>query len=130
MGAGKSGLGDVQAVRKRLMDVELQYNQFAASIKEKQSHGALVPENDYQKLYELDLERKKLAGQLEKLEGDDSPTSGATAGLSGSASSRQPPLPDKPAVPPTGTAGCCAARSARKRSPRWSAPGPASPSRG
>ena len=72
----KSGLGDVQEIRKRLMDVELQYNQLAASIKEKQSHGALVPENDYQKLYELDLERKKLAGQIEKSESDEKPAEG------------------------------------------------------
>ncbi len=52
------------------MDAELQYNQLAASIKEKQSGGMLVREEDYQKLYELDLQRKKLAGQLETLESD------------------------------------------------------------
>ncbi len=60
----KSGLGDVQQIRKRLMDVELQYNQLAASIKEKQSGGVVVREEDYQKLYELDLQQKKLAGQI------------------------------------------------------------------
>ena len=64
----KSGLGDVQQVRKKLMDVELQYNQLAASIKEKQSSGIVVREDDYQKLYELDQNRKRLAEQIEKLE--------------------------------------------------------------
>ena len=64
----KSGLGDVQQVRKKLMDVELQYNQLAASIKEKQSSGMPVREDDYQKLYELDLQRKSLAKQIESQE--------------------------------------------------------------
>ena len=54
----KSGLGDVQQVRQRLMDVELQCNQLAAAIKEKQSGGIVVPEADYQRLYELDLQRR------------------------------------------------------------------------
>ena len=66
----KSGLGDVQHIRKNLMDAELQYNQLAASIKEKQSAGSIVSEGDYQKLYELDLQQKKLAGQLDTLESD------------------------------------------------------------
>ena len=39
----KSGLGDVQEIRKRLMEVELQYNQLAASIKEKQSQRRPCP---------------------------------------------------------------------------------------
>ena len=38
------------------MDVEHQCNQFAAAIKEKRSAGVLVPEADYQKLYELNIE--------------------------------------------------------------------------
>ena len=64
----KSGLGDVQQVRKRLMEVELQSNQLAAAIKEKQSTGMPVREEDYQKLYELDQEQKKLAAQIESTE--------------------------------------------------------------
>jgi len=67
----KSGMGDVQQIRKRLMDVELQYNQLAATIKDKQSSGMLVREEDYQKLYELDLEKKRLAKQLEVKEQED-----------------------------------------------------------
>ncbi|MFZ5829678.1 MAG: ATP-dependent Clp protease ATP-binding subunit, partial [Planctomycetota bacterium] len=64
----KSGLGDVQQSRQRLVEVEHQYNQLAASIKERQSSGVLVREEDYQKLYELDLQRKKLAEQIEGME--------------------------------------------------------------
>jgi len=66
----KSGLGDAQQLRKSLMDVELQCNQLAASIKEKQSSGIMVREEEYQKLYELDQNRKKLAQQLETIEAD------------------------------------------------------------
>ncbi len=69
----KSGLGDVQDIRKRLMDAQLQYNQLAAGIKEKQSAGSMVREEDYQKLYELDLQQKKLATQLETSESDEKP---------------------------------------------------------
>jgi ATP-dependent Clp protease ATP-binding subunit ClpB len=72
----KSGLGDVQQVRQRLMGVELRCNQLAAAIKEKQSGGILVPEADYQKLYELDLQRKNLAAQLEASEEGEKPKSG------------------------------------------------------
>jgi ATP-dependent Clp protease ATP-binding subunit ClpB len=76
----KSGLGDSQQLRQRMMDADLQCNQLSASIKEKQSRGILVPETDYQKLYELDQNRKKLAQQLETLEADsdgDKPAKGA-----------------------------------------------------
>ncbi|MEN6404951.1 MAG: ATP-dependent chaperone ClpB [Thermoguttaceae bacterium] len=69
----KSGMGDVQQIRKRLMDVELQSNQLSAVIKEKQSTGQIVREEDYQKLYELDQQHKKLAKQLEGIESDDKP---------------------------------------------------------
>ena len=73
----KSGMGDVQQIRKRLMDAELHYNQLAAAIKDKQSSGMLVREEDYQKLYELDLEQKRLSKQLEtKEQEDDKPANG------------------------------------------------------
>jgi ATP-dependent Clp protease ATP-binding subunit ClpB len=73
----KSGMGDVQQIQKRLMDAELHYNQLAAAIKDKQSSGMLVREEDYQKLYELDMERKRLAKQLETQEQDEKPVEGA-----------------------------------------------------
>ena len=77
----KSGLGNVQDIRKQLMDIEHQYGQLAASIKEKQSSGVLVREEDYQKLYELDLQQKKLAAQLEKMATDDKPAGDGTRRL-------------------------------------------------
>jgi ATP-dependent Clp protease ATP-binding subunit ClpB len=74
----KSGMGDVQQIRKRLVEVERQYNQLAATIKEKQSSGVMVREEDYQKLYELDLEQKRLSKQLETKESEDEkPSEGA-----------------------------------------------------
>lgn len=66
----KSGLGDSQQVRQRLMEVELQSSQLAASIKEKQSAGMPVSEGDYQKLYELDMQQKELAKQVESQEAE------------------------------------------------------------
>jgi ATP-dependent Clp protease ATP-binding subunit ClpB len=61
----KSGLGSVHEIRRRQGEVEHNFNQLATQIKEKQSSGVLVGEEDYRRLYEFDLERKRLAGQLE-----------------------------------------------------------------
>lgn len=74
----KSGLGNVHQIRSRQAEVEHQFNQLSAAIKEKQSAGILVPEEDYRRLYELDLERKRLDEQLERLEaaGDGQPAEG------------------------------------------------------
>jgi ATP-dependent Clp protease ATP-binding subunit ClpB len=77
----KSGLGDSQQLRKHLMDVELQCNQLSAAIKEKQSRGVMVPETDYQKLYELDQNRKHLAQQLEKQEAESQDAEKPAAGV-------------------------------------------------
>jgi len=67
----KSGLGDIHQIRSRLADVELQYNQLGAAIKEKQSSGLPVGEEDYQKLYELDIQKKQLAEQMETAESNE-----------------------------------------------------------
>lgn len=67
----KSGLGSVHEIRERLGEAELAFNQLGAAIKERQSSGQFVGEDDYRKLYELDLQRKKLAEQLERA--DDAP---------------------------------------------------------
>ena len=61
----KAGLGDVHQVRQQLADVDRQYDQLGAAIKEKQSSGVRVPEGDFQKLYEVEMQRKKLRGRLE-----------------------------------------------------------------
>ena len=63
--AEKLGLGDVQETRKRLDQVQLEYSRLSASIKEKQANGLPVPETDYQKLYELDVQRRQLEQRLE-----------------------------------------------------------------
>jgi len=63
-----AGLVDVRELRRQLDQSELSFNQLAAAIKQNQSAGVPVSEADYQKLYELDLQRKKLAGQLEGAE--------------------------------------------------------------
>jgi ATP-dependent Clp protease ATP-binding subunit ClpB len=74
----KSGLGDVHQIRAQLADVERQFNQLSAGIKEKQSSGILVREEDYQRLYELDQQKRRLAEQLETAEasGDGQPADG------------------------------------------------------
>ena len=44
---------------------ELEFSQLDASIKEKQSAGIPVAEEDYQRLYELDVQRRKLRQRME-----------------------------------------------------------------
>jgi ATP-dependent Clp protease ATP-binding subunit ClpB len=65
--AEKLGLGDVAAVQRRLEDAKLRYDQQTAKIKEQQTAGR-VDEAAYQKLYELDVERKKLEKHLDDAE--------------------------------------------------------------
>jgi ATP-dependent Clp protease ATP-binding subunit ClpB len=67
--AEKLGVGDIQKVRQEAERVELEYTQLDAAIKEKQSSGIPVGEENYQRLYELDVQRRKLAARIEA-EGD------------------------------------------------------------
>jgi ATP-dependent Clp protease ATP-binding subunit ClpB len=76
----KAGLGDVQQMRTKLDETEHQFNQLAATIKEKQSSGVLVPETDYQRLYELDIQRKNLTQRLEAAEPTAAPSSTSSSG--------------------------------------------------
>jgi ATP-dependent Clp protease ATP-binding subunit ClpB len=62
----KSGLGSIQDIRRRLNDVELEFNRLSAAIKEKQSSGIPASEADFQRLYELHQEKNRLAGQVDK----------------------------------------------------------------
>ena len=64
----KLGLGDVKGVREKLEQVDLEYGQLEASIRERQSTGLPVEESDFQKLFKLDQERKNLRQQAEKQE--------------------------------------------------------------
>jgi ATP-dependent Clp protease ATP-binding subunit ClpB len=65
--AEKLGLGDVAEVQRRMEDVKLRYDQQAAKVREQQAAGR-VDETAYQKLYELDVERKNLQKHLEDAE--------------------------------------------------------------
>ncbi len=61
----KSGLGDVHQIRSRLGDVELEHKHLAARINQKQSEGMIPREEEFQKLYELENEKKRLQQQLD-----------------------------------------------------------------
>lgn len=96
----KAGLGGVQQMRNRLAEIEHQASQLSAHIKEKQSAGEPVPESDYQQLYQLDVERKKLDEQLDEVEETE-----------------------KDGEQKVGKR-LLRARSGRTKSPKWSPPGP------
>ena len=63
--AEKLGLGDVEKVREQLDKLALEFQQLNTAIKEKQAAGLAVPETDYQRLYEIDVQRKSLEQRLE-----------------------------------------------------------------
>ena len=63
--AEKSGLDDVQKVRQQLEAVTHEFVSLDATIKDQQSRGMPVSESGYQKLYELDLQRRQLADRME-----------------------------------------------------------------
>jgi ATP-dependent Clp protease ATP-binding subunit ClpB len=71
--AEKSGVGSVQELRQQLDQVEHEFERAGLQIKERQSVGQPVEESLYQKLYELDVKRKTLAGRLET-EGSEHPS--------------------------------------------------------
>lgn len=68
--AEKLGLGDVQGVREQLEKAELEYAQIEAAIRDKQSSGQLVDEQDYQRLFEVEQRRKKLRATVEQQEAE------------------------------------------------------------
>jgi ATP-dependent Clp protease ATP-binding subunit ClpB len=76
----KMGLGDVQQTRNQLDKVELEFQQLSAQIKEKQAAGMPIEESLYQRLYQLDVERKKLLKHLEELAPAERDTREATSG--------------------------------------------------
>jgi ATP-dependent Clp protease ATP-binding subunit ClpB len=63
--AEKLGRGDIQKVRQEAEQVELEFAHLDAAIKEKQSAGMPVGEEEYQRLYELDVRRRKLHEAIE-----------------------------------------------------------------
>lgn len=71
--AEKLGLNDVQNVRQQLDQVNAEYQQLEARIRDTQSQGQQVPENDYQRLFELDKQRQALQRTIEQDEQQDKP---------------------------------------------------------
>ena len=63
----KLGLGDVQQTRAQLDKVDLEFQQLQTAIKEKQAAGMAIEEKDFQQLYQLDVERKKLLKRVEEI---------------------------------------------------------------
>ena len=63
--AEKLGVGDIQKVRQEAEQVELEYGQLETAINEKQSTGLPVQEEDFQRMYELDVKRKQLQKRIE-----------------------------------------------------------------
>ena len=63
--AEKLSMVDIQTVRKELEAIELQFSQLDTDIKNKQSSGLPVSEQDYRQLYELDVARKKMHQDIE-----------------------------------------------------------------
>lgn len=66
--AEKLTMGDVQKTREELSEVQFHYEQLDAKIKEIMRIGMPVPEDDYQKLYELDTRKKQLEKTVEAQE--------------------------------------------------------------
>ena len=79
--AEKLGVGSAQELRKQLDEVQLAFDQAGIQIKERQASGHPVAEEQYQKLYELDVKRKQLQQRLEQegseKEGKDAAKAGA-----------------------------------------------------
>jgi ATP-dependent Clp protease ATP-binding subunit ClpB len=63
--AEKLGVGSTQELRKQLDEVQRAFDQAGVQIKERQASGQPVSEEIYQRLYELDVQRKQLAQRLE-----------------------------------------------------------------
>ncbi len=60
----KLGRGDVQKTRQEQEEVNFEFEQLDAAIKQKSAAGGAIPEEDYQRLYEFDVRRKQLDEQI------------------------------------------------------------------
>ncbi|MBN2476068.1 MAG: ATP-dependent chaperone ClpB [Pirellulales bacterium] len=63
--AEKLGIGDVQKLRQELAEVKLRFEQLDSAIKQKLAAGMPIPEEEYQRLYELDVRRKQLDQRID-----------------------------------------------------------------
>jgi len=77
--AEKLGVVDIQKVRQEADAVDHEFATLESAIKEKQSAGLPVGENEYQRLYELDVHRRQLAAQIER-ESENEPATKEKAG--------------------------------------------------
>jgi ATP-dependent Clp protease ATP-binding subunit ClpB len=76
----KMGLSDDQSVRQELDRAEHAFKTLEAEIRQQQSTGQPVTEADFQKLYELDQQRRALMAKLEEQEREsDEPAEAAAA---------------------------------------------------
>ncbi|HJN11271.1 MAG TPA: ATP-dependent chaperone ClpB [Pirellulaceae bacterium] len=69
--AEKLDVEDVQKIRQQAEAVEHEFVTLETTIKEKQSTGQPVGEDEYQRLYELDSSRRSIADRIEKQEADN-----------------------------------------------------------
>jgi ATP-dependent Clp protease ATP-binding subunit ClpB len=69
--AEKLGIGDIQKTRQDCELADLEFSRLEAGIKEQQSSGLPVNEQDYQRLYELDSRRRRLRQQIQAEEEAD-----------------------------------------------------------
>ncbi len=77
--AEKLSLGDVKGTREQLEELELEYAQLDATMREKQASGQMVDEQEYQKLFELDNKLKTVRKQLEAEESQPEETDSGEA---------------------------------------------------
>jgi ATP-dependent Clp protease ATP-binding subunit ClpB len=61
----------VHDLRKQLAAVEHEFSQLQAAVMQKQSSGVPVSESEYQKLYQLEVERRRLSEQVEQAGADE-----------------------------------------------------------
>ncbi len=61
----KLGLGNVQQTRQQLQRIETEFAHLEAAIKDKQAAGAPIAESEYQQLFELDTQRRKMVQAVE-----------------------------------------------------------------
>ncbi|TVS21154.1 MAG: ATP-dependent chaperone ClpB, partial [Planctomycetaceae bacterium] len=69
----KLGRGDVQNLRREAEQIAQQFALLDAAIKDKQASGVPVGEEDFQRLYELDVQRRKLEQTLDSAEQQTEP---------------------------------------------------------
>jgi len=75
--AEKLGVEDIQKIRQEAEAVEHEFATLETAIKEKQSTGRPVGEDEYQRLYELDSSRRQIAARIERQEAEDQNQSAA-----------------------------------------------------